>query len=57
MSRADEMATRVAQFGAEVQTEVNALSDAQWAMPCEGGAWTVGHTAHHIAESLVNQQA
>lgn len=47
-----ELAERFVTTNRELQTLVDALSEAQWRRPCADTGWPVGVTVHHVAESL-----
>lgn len=50
MSKGAELAERFEQTNADFVSKLEGLSDEQWAKTCEETGWSVGVTAHHVAE-------
>ena len=52
MSSSEELASKFEAKNGEFLKFVEGLSDDQWRKTCPGEGWTVGVTAHHVAESI-----
>jgi len=50
--KTEQLASQFEEANNDLLTLISGLSDEQWKKACPDEGWTVGVTAHHVAESL-----